>query len=622
MKKLVLPTSLLLFALAAQIALAQSYPGTCPPEAQAIINSVGGCSAVDSSTYRNIHQKCCSSPGGGTVTTLAPVVNISATPGIIDYNQTSTLSWAATNASSCTASGDWSGNKATSFQESVGPLTASKTYKIVCTGAGGASSEAQTTVTVRAVQTDAGSGGQTSSTCDSTAQAIINSVGGCSKIDANAYPNIKQKCCGSTTLTTTSSTGLTTSGGGGRSSGGGGGFAVGQATGGSGTGGTLAGALSPTMVFVVDNSQIQKGQSVNFSWSSTNAESCYASGGWSGSKGTSGTEKIGPLNANRDFGLTCKSGSAEARRNITITVLGEKPITPQPLPQISPGRTDKVPVQRPPTRVSEEPVKKIVQPAKTPSAQVPTVSPPIISFSADSTLAEGESTTLVWAASGADSCVALGSWSGEKALSGSESTDVIKDDSIFVLICKGKGGEASKTMKISVTGKGKGLIATIFDGIVGLFAGKKAPPPPSAATGQVPAPSSAGAAGVAEGEGTQARGTPEIQDERSVINKFAGPPQVNLSVTPVIRAGRTATIEWEAKNASECVAGGAWNGGKQESGREISAELSADTTYTLVCVGRNGETASASATVIVYAETFVGNSVNAVKNILDDIFSK
>lgn len=73
-------------------------------------------------------------------------VNLSASPATITVGQSSTLSWTSTNATSCTASGGWSGTKATSGNQSVTP-TSTTTYTLGCTG-GGSSVSQQVTVTV------------------------------------------------------------------------------------------------------------------------------------------------------------------------------------------------------------------------------------------------------------------------------------------------------------------------------------------------------------------------------------------------------------------------------------------------------------------------------------------
>jgi hypothetical protein len=67
----------------------------------------------------------------------APTITLSANPTSVASGQTSTLSWTATNASSCSASGAWSGNQATSGTFQTPALTADSTFTLNCTGAGG-----------------------------------------------------------------------------------------------------------------------------------------------------------------------------------------------------------------------------------------------------------------------------------------------------------------------------------------------------------------------------------------------------------------------------------------------------------------------------------------------------
>lgn len=78
-----------------------------------------------------------------TVSSIFPLptidLKINGSDGTISvpYNTSATLSWTSTNATSCSASGNWSGSKAISGSESTGNLTSSKTYNITCTGSGG-----------------------------------------------------------------------------------------------------------------------------------------------------------------------------------------------------------------------------------------------------------------------------------------------------------------------------------------------------------------------------------------------------------------------------------------------------------------------------------------------------
>jgi hypothetical protein len=78
-----------------------------------------------------------------TVTQPAPTVSLTASPTSITSGQTSTLSWSSTNATSCTASGAWSGDRVTSGTDLAGP-SSTQTYTLTCTGAGGSASDSAT----------------------------------------------------------------------------------------------------------------------------------------------------------------------------------------------------------------------------------------------------------------------------------------------------------------------------------------------------------------------------------------------------------------------------------------------------------------------------------------------
>jgi len=78
-----------------------------------------------------------------------PTVTLSPSPTAVVKGQTSTLKWNATNATSCAASGAWSGSMGTSGSKSTGPLNSTANYVLMCTGAGGSASQSAT-VTVSA----------------------------------------------------------------------------------------------------------------------------------------------------------------------------------------------------------------------------------------------------------------------------------------------------------------------------------------------------------------------------------------------------------------------------------------------------------------------------------------
>jgi len=83
----------------------------------------------------------------GTTSSPLPTVSLAANPKSVTSGGSSTLTWSSTNATSCTASGSWSGAKATSDNQSTGALSTSSSYTLTCTGSG-RSASASATVTV------------------------------------------------------------------------------------------------------------------------------------------------------------------------------------------------------------------------------------------------------------------------------------------------------------------------------------------------------------------------------------------------------------------------------------------------------------------------------------------
>jgi len=84
-----------------------------------------------------------------TVSTATPptITSFTATPASIVQGATSTLAWQTQNATACTASSAWSGNKAVNGSQSVQP-SATATYTLTCQNAAGQTASRQATITV------------------------------------------------------------------------------------------------------------------------------------------------------------------------------------------------------------------------------------------------------------------------------------------------------------------------------------------------------------------------------------------------------------------------------------------------------------------------------------------
>ncbi len=75
----------------------------------------------------------------------------------------------------------------------------------------------------------------------------------------------------------------------------------------------------PTLNLWADKYTITQGESTYLRWTSTNANYCTASNGWSGSKSTSGYESVSP-NSDTTYSLNCYGSGGQISRSVTIYV--------------------------------------------------------------------------------------------------------------------------------------------------------------------------------------------------------------------------------------------------------------------------------------------------------------
>jgi hypothetical protein len=119
----------------------------------------GNCS--DSAVYLDQMVLATDAPVGGlsSVTVRPPEVNLSVSSNIVAPQSALQVTWDAKHATSCTASGLWSGNKPVSGNVSLGPLTGSGEVRLECAGSGGTTLRMQrVTVTTPRVSAGGASG--------------------------------------------------------------------------------------------------------------------------------------------------------------------------------------------------------------------------------------------------------------------------------------------------------------------------------------------------------------------------------------------------------------------------------------------------------------------------------
>ncbi len=79
-------------------------------------------------------------------------------------------------------------------------------------------------------------------------------------------------------------------------------------------------AAEPTVALVANPSVIGSGESTTLRWNSTHASRCSADGAWSGTRATNGEIKVGPLQNQATFSLTCAGDGGNAMAMISVAV--------------------------------------------------------------------------------------------------------------------------------------------------------------------------------------------------------------------------------------------------------------------------------------------------------------
>jgi hypothetical protein len=81
----------------------------------------------------------------------------------------------------------------------------------------------------------------------------------------------------------------------------------------------------PTVSLTADPTNIISGESSTLYWTATNADSCTASGGWSGTKPLSGSEYVSPTSTS-SYTLTCENSTDQRKASDSVTVSVTKPL--------------------------------------------------------------------------------------------------------------------------------------------------------------------------------------------------------------------------------------------------------------------------------------------------------
>jgi uncharacterized repeat protein (TIGR01451 family) len=268
-----------------------------------------------------------------------PTVSISANDTNIDYDDSTKVRWDSDNADYCNASGGSNGwsrsNRDTSGTFNTGSLTSDKTYKITCYNDSGQASDS---VTVRVDDNN-------DSNTRVTISADRTNVNSGDSTTVRWYPIDANSCYGSGGTNGWSGSKSTRSGS----------FSTGPLYATttfnincSGNGDSDSDSVTvevnnnqiiynnqPTVVLYANQTSVPYNGTATVSWITTNATSCYASGG---SVGWTGTKSIGPasfftgsLTSGKTYTLTCTNSSGSATDSVFINVRGQvinNPVVP------------------------------------------------------------------------------------------------------------------------------------------------------------------------------------------------------------------------------------------------------------------------------------------------------
>jgi hypothetical protein len=353
--------------------------------------TISGTQSTGSLNDNADYSLTCTGPGGSSQTvsvaiTVIPVptVTLAATPAAVDVGGSSTLTWSSANADSCTASGGWSGMLAASGSQNTGPITATTNFSIVCSGGGGASAPSTATVMLIPPPTAMLSAAPTSIVSGGAAVITWSSVNATSCTASRGWSGTLATSGSQSTgsLTATTVYALTC----------------------AGPGGVTAPVVAvvnilpqPTVTLTASPAAVAAGASSTLTWTSSNATSCTASGGWSGSLVLSGSQSTGPVSSATSYSLFCTGSGGTTSASTVVNLI--------------------------------------------PTATL-VVSPSVV--------APGDTSTLTWTSNNATSCTASNGWTGTLPTGGTQPTAAVSATTSYSLVCSGAGG-ASNTATATLT---------------------------------------------------------------------------------------------------------------------------------------------------------------------------
>ncbi len=408
--------------------------------------------------------------------------------------------------------------------------------------------------------------------------------------------------------------------------------------------------VAPGLTFTASPTQLIAGATSTLMWATTHAASCLASGGWSGSRATSGSLVVAPA-ATTTYTLACSGAGGTTTGSVTVGVTS----APSPMsPTVDLTATLTSILQGSSTELAWTSTHattcvasdgwfgaratsglELVAPSATTTytltcgngsasstdsvtvyVAIPVSVPqPTVDLSAASTtLPEGASTSLAWTTTDASTCLASDGWNGARATSGSEVVSPTATTT-YVLTCGNGLATSSDSVTINVlpaavpapTVDLSTASTTLMQGATTTLTWTSTNATACVASdGWSGARATSGSEVVSPSATTTyilscGNGFASSSDSATVYVTLPAPipqPSIDLSaVSTTLVQGASTTLAWTTTNADTCSASGGWSGLRAVSGSEVVSP-SATTTYTLTC-GNGLATSSDSVTVQV-----------------------
>ncbi len=572
--------------------------------------------------YKDIKCDCQEGPEGGFCS--EPSLRLQTNATAIYKGDSVDLKWESFHTDSCTATGDWSGEKTSSGSETISNIQKDSRYILRCDSEIGTieervevkiSEKPPLVIFVATTDTVIPKGGDVHVRWDSeNTDSCIRSWDPGVPAPIRGEDDIKN-------IQESITYGVTCSGPGGEET---------QMIDITVDDGIIE---TPQLFFEASPMVVEKGSSTILKWKSDAVDTCSAGGDWQGTQSTSGERVIQNVTKNMSFTLECTQNTTNLSitRTVQVTLSSNEPTLSfyADKNRVRTGKSITLNWNsqniayciasgdwygKRDTEGFEE-ITNLKKPStftllctgangdtitKTVEVEILTPPPTVHIYAEPDIVKKSGSTVIHWETENAISCLAAGQWSGTRQLQGSEAMINMQEDSQFTLICTGPGGEGRGTAYVQIVsvqptvefyarpnpvpeGDTLRLLWKAEDAdyctASGDWNGEK--PPEGMETIDYMQRDSIFAIECV-GPGGKVRHSIKV----AVLGKV---PSIDFIATPVsIGDDGSTKLQWITRNLDSCTASGGWEGDRPLVGTEKQENVFSDTSYTLTCK-RNAE---------------------------------